>query len=123
MQRRDDLKVVITSATLNAEAFAAYFTDASSGAPEVPVVAVGGRQFPVEITYESPANDEMSYQDAAVQALRLEHEANSDDGDFLCFLPSEADILTVRRRLRDLPAATVLPLYARLSPGEQRRVF
>jgi RNA helicase HrpA len=120
LARRDDLKVVITSATLNAEAFAAYFQTAAN---EVPIFAVGGRQFPVAIQYESPANDEMSYQDAAVSVLRREHEANEDDGDFLCFLPSEADILTVRRRLRDLPAAVVLPLYARLSPGEQRRVF
>ena len=49
----------------------------------------------------------MSYQQAAVHALKREHEANADDGDFFVRLPSEA-IITVRRRLRDLPAAVAL---------------
>ncbi|WP_345751106.1 ATP-dependent RNA helicase HrpA [Microbacterium rhizophilus] len=135
LPQRPDLKVIITSATIDPDSFAKHFA-AQDGAP-APIIEVSGRTFPVEIRYRPlvadaaeeavadayDADDEVS---AIVAALReLDREA---PGDVLVFLPGEAEIRdaadAVRGAFRDQRAPTeVLPLYGRLSAAEQHRVF
>jgi ATP-dependent helicase HrpA len=110
---RPALRVVISSASIAAERFAEYL--------EAPVIHVTGRTFPVEILHQPPGDDDVGYLDAAVRWVRDLHEGES--GDILCFLPTERDILEAERRLRDLPGAVPLPLFGRLTPHEQQRIF
>ncbi|MFD5215885.1 ATP-dependent RNA helicase HrpA [Microbacterium sp. NPDC058345] len=133
LPERPDLKVIITSATIDPESFAAHFADAS-GEP-APIVEVSGRTYPVEIRYR-PLIDETTDDAVAaepedevtaiVTALReLDREA---PGDVLVFLPGEAEIRdaadAVRSAYRSSTAPVeVLPLYGRLSAAEQHRVF
>lgn len=125
LAKRTDLKVVITSATIDAERFAAHF----SGETPVPIIEVSGRSFPIEIRY--PADDmalaDESVHDAAVAAvLELFDEVS---GDGLVFLPTEFDIRSMARQLRGALLARrdssteILPLYARLTPEQQNAVF
>lgn len=122
LARRRDLKVIITSATIDIEKFSRTFDHA-------PIVEVSGRLYPVEVRYvpldpDSEEAGEMGYVEAAISAvddLERKHEA----GDILVFMPTERDIretcdLIEGRNYRD---ATIYPLYARLSSAEQRRVF
>ena len=140
LPQRPDLKVIITSATIDPESFARHFA-AADGTP-APIVEVSGRTYPVEIRYrplvsdaddEAPAaapataagepEDEVS---AIVAALReLDREA---PGDVLVFLPGEAEIRDAADAVRgayakDRSPTEVLPLYGRLSAAEQHRVF
>ena len=130
--KRPELKIIVTSATIDTAAFSAAFDDA-------PVIQVEGRTFPVEVIYapldelgsDSAEGDEresraeaLHYIDGTVEAIeRIVRE--SDRGDVLAFLPSERDIREVRdllegRRLRD---SELVPLFGRLSNAEQQRVF
>ncbi|MDR2999617.1 MAG: ATP-dependent RNA helicase HrpA, partial [Microbacterium sp.] len=133
LPERPDLKVIITSATIDPESFAAHFADAA-GKP-APIIEVSGRTYPVEIrfrplvdeTEESPADPEPGDEvTAIVGALReLDREPA---GDVLVFLPGEAEIRdaaeAVRAAYRSQTAPVeVLPLYGRLSAAEQHRVF
>lgn len=114
-RRRPDLAVVIASASIEAERFARYF--------DAPIIAVEGRMFPVDIRY-APLTDEddIGYQRAAVSAIRSLVEAG-ESGDMLVFLPTERDIIEIQRKLDELPGTAVLPLFSRLTPAEQQRVF
>ena len=129
LPRRPDLKVVITSATIDPQRFADHF--AAPGRP-VPVIEVSGRMYPVEIRYRPLADDAGGGVDQvtgiceAVEELWT--EAGSHDGgdhDILVFLSGEreirdaADALTTMK----LPDTEIVPLYARLSAAEQHRVF
>ncbi len=118
-ERRPELVVAVSSASIEAERFAAYF--ASGGSP-APIVAVSGRTFPVEIRYRAPDDEDVGYQGAVVQAVEDIHREGGP-GDVLCFLPTERDIIEASRRLSELHGATVLGLFGRLSAGEQQRVF
>nr|MDA3961175.1 helicase-related protein [Planctomycetota bacterium] len=118
LDTRPELRVVVTSATIDAERFARYFD--IDGTP-APMVAVGGRAWPVEQRYLPPADEDLGYLSAAVQALQQLHQEEA--GDVLCFLPTERDILEARRRLQSERGMTVLPLFGRLTPAEQQRVF
>lgn len=126
LPERPDLKVVITSATIDPESFARHFA-AADGTP-APIVEVSGRTFPVEIRYRAHDDeaDDVDEVSAIVGALReLDREA---PGDVLVFLPGEAEIRdaadAVRGAYRDDRSPTeVLPLYGRLSAAEQHRVF
>lgn len=122
LQQRDDLKLVITSATIDTALFAMAFGGA-------PVLEVSGRMYPVEVRY-SPLDEhaedegEVTYIDAAVAVTdRLLGE--SPAGDVLVFMPGERDI----RETCDLLAARhgerldVVPLFGRLASGDQQRVF
>ncbi|MBK9137877.1 MAG: ATP-dependent RNA helicase HrpA [Verrucomicrobia bacterium] len=122
LARRDDLKLVITSATIDTERFAAAFGGA-------PVIEVSGRLFPVEVRYrplDAAAEEagEITYIDAAVAAVE-ELLDESPAGDALVFMPGERDIretcelLAARRGDR----VDVIPLYGRLTAGEQQSVF
>lgn len=143
LPRRRDLKLIITSATIDAERFAEHF---GTGGLPAPVITVTGRTYPVEIRYrplegdageavrgnsdargeDSPPRDWLDGVADAVDEL-----AASDPGHILVFLPTERDIRDVERRLsgRRYPGDTsqrpteIVPLYGRLSMGDQDRVF
>ncbi len=116
LPRRPDLRVIVTSATIDVERFSAHFNAA-------PVIEVSGRMYPVEIRYrpvEDVASDDVdAVCDAVLECLTF------GDGDVLVFLSGQREIHDVADALRpQLDAVTtVLPLYARLSTAEQHRVF
>ncbi|HEU0132593.1 MAG TPA: ATP-dependent RNA helicase HrpA [Mycobacteriales bacterium] len=115
LPRRPDLKVIVTSATIETERFSAHFGGA-------PVMTVSGRTYPVEVRYRPPDEDTDPVQ-AVVDAVReVRHEG---PGDVLVFLSGEREIRDTADALRrlDLRDTEVLPLYARLSHAEQHRVF
>jgi len=119
---RPELKVVITSATLDTAKFSEAFRDA-------PVVHVGGRMYPVTVDYMPPesfsaSTDEADYVEMAVRAVdRL--KSRRQHGDILVFMPTEQDILETCDKLegKHYAATTVLPLYARLPASQQGRVY
>ncbi len=121
LPKRPDLKVIITSATIDTERFSKHFNDA-------PVIEVSGRTYPVEIRYRPPAGDDEEQRDYdmirgivdAVDELCAEGQ-----GDVLVFLSGERDIREVSEALRKHhpPQTEVLPLFARQSAAEQNRVF
>ena len=117
-RRRPELAVVIASASIEAERFARYF--------DAPIIAVEGRMYPVELRYAPPQDEEggegMGYLPATISAIRGLVDAR-EAGDVLVFLPTERDIIEAQRRLDDLPGTAVLPLFSRLTPAEQQRVF
>jgi len=120
LARRADLKLVVTSATLDIEKFAEAF-----GGP--PVVEVGGRMYPVEVEYRVPDPEEeedLDYVEAAAEAVDyLKRE--KPPGDILVFMPTEQDILETCEILagRKYAATTILPLFARLPGAQQGRVY
>ncbi len=125
LPERPDLKVIITSATIDPESFAKHF--AAPGGTPAPVIEVSGRTYPVEIRYRAPSEDESEDEvSAIVTALReLDREA---PGDVLVFLPGEAEIRDAADAVRAAYTSSkarveVLPLYGRLSAAEQHRVF
>ncbi|MFE5075179.1 ATP-dependent RNA helicase HrpA [Streptomyces halstedii] len=121
LPERPDLKVVVTSATIDPERFAKHFGDA-------PIVEVSGRTYPVEVRYRPLLEEESEDSDrdqitAICDAVdELGHEA---PGDILVFLSGEREIRDTADALnkRNLRHTEVLPLYARLSHAEQHRVF
>ncbi len=120
LDERPDLKLVITSATLDTEKFSKAFRNA-------PVIEVSGRLYPVEIEYRAPDKEEAEdkdYVDQAVEAVEyLRRE--KPPGDVLVFMPTEQDILETCRMFegRKWPAVKVLPLFSRLPAGQQRLVY
>jgi ATP-dependent RNA helicase HrpA len=112
LPRRPDLKVVITSATIDTQRFADHF-----GAP---VVEVSGRTHPVEMRYRPLERDQVDGIRSAVDELRRE-----GPGDILVFLSGEREIRDAATALSDekLGDTEILPLYARLSAAEQQRAF
>ncbi|OGS90252.1 MAG: ATP-dependent RNA helicase HrpA [Gallionellales bacterium GWA2_60_18] len=120
LPRRPDLKLIITSATLDADRFARHF-----GAQ---VVEVSGRGYPVEVRYRPPQQDEEgNMQDVpqAVSSALDELAAGGLRGDVLVFLPGEREIRDTAEALRKHhpKGIEVLPLFARLSAAEQDKVF
>jgi len=123
LRQRRDLKVVITSATIDTEKFSAAFGGA-------PVVEVSGRMYPVQVEYEpfdAPVperDDEWNYVEAAVRAVE-DCIRRDRRGDILVFMPTENDIREACELLESRMGGgnMVLPLFARLSGKEQRRVF
>ena len=121
LPRRPDLKLVITSATIDAERFSQHFDRA-------PVIEVSGRLYPVEIRYRPVGGDaEDTTRDEEEQALgdAVEELFREGPGDVLVFLPGEREIRDAAAVLakRNLKGAEVLPLFGRLSAAEQDRVF
>lgn len=127
-RQRPELKIIITSATIDVEKFSSHFSDA-------PIISVSGRTYPVEILYQDPAELEGEDKDddillaGVVQALktleRLERERRQPPGDVLVFLSGERDIRDLAMSLRKLQLkhTEILPLYARLTQNEQQRIF
>ncbi|MCA9113595.1 MAG: ATP-dependent RNA helicase HrpA, partial [Planctomycetaceae bacterium] len=134
LEKRSDLKVIITSATLDAEKFSRHFT--IEGRP-APVIEVSGRTWPVEVRYrpledrETPGGTpaEPDLQESIFSAVC--ELAGENNGDMLVFLPTERDIRETATSLRGrrIPGdyagreTEILPLYGRLSVREQSRVF
>lgn len=135
LPRRPDLKVIITSATIDPELFARHFAD-EKGTP-APIVEVSGRSYPVELRYrplslELPGDDEDDENTTVVDRDPVDAIGDAvtelfaeGDGDVLVFLSGEREIRDAADALRDLklPRTEILPLYARLSTAEQHRVF
>jgi ATP-dependent helicase HrpA len=123
LPRRPDLKVIITSATIDPQRFSRHFNDA-------PVIEVSGRTYPVDVRYrplagETPDDDrdQVTGICEAVEELWTEHRGST--GDILVFLSGEREIRDAADALTGmaLPHTEILPLYARLSAAEQHRVF
>lgn len=121
-EQRDDLKIIITSATIDTATFSKAFDNA-------PVIEVSGRTYPVEVTYlpideleEDLGN--ITYIEAAEEAIRKICDT-WDHGDILCFLPTEHDIREARKALEKhpIPRTEVLSLFGRLSGGDQQKIF
>jgi ATP-dependent helicase HrpA len=129
MSRRPDLKIIVTSATIDATRFAEHFS--TKGKP-APVIEVSGRTYPVEVRYHPLGKDKNANENAGEKDL---DEAIVDavaelwreraGGDVLVFLPGEREIREAAEALRKNhpKGAEILPLYARLSFEEQDRVF
>ena len=116
LPERPDLKVVVSSATLETERFSEFFGGA-------PVIQVEGRTFPVDVLYEPPADDvdlPEAVADAVANVTSLDPR-----GDILVFLPGEREIREAENalRARSLRHTVVQPLYGRLSGAEQSKVF
>ncbi|WP_312974853.1 ATP-dependent RNA helicase HrpA [Stutzerimonas nitrititolerans] len=132
LPRRPDLKVIITSATIDLERFSKHFTDA-------PIIEVSGRTYPVETWYRPLAaetdedgnrvEDDLTVDQGILAALdeieTHEKTVGKRPGDVLVFLPGEREIREAAEMLRkaNLRFTEVLPLYARLTPGEQQKIF
>lgn len=128
LPRRPDFRLIITSATIDAERFAEHFSDVAGN---VPIIEVSGRTYPVETRYrpvEDPDDDSLDGMLAAVEELHAESGRSQSPGDILVFLPTEREIREAAKRLRGWSnnrrdALEILPLYARLPTSEQQRVF
>jgi ATP-dependent helicase HrpA len=123
--KRPNLKIIITSATIDAERFAEYFADEQGHAP---IIQVSGRTYPVEVRYlgneAMPGRNEDRLQ-AAVESLLQESR-----GDILAFFPTERDIRAAHKTIQGGLNARglgnrieILPLYSRLSDAEQQKIF
>ncbi|MEL7472968.1 MAG: ATP-dependent RNA helicase HrpA [Planctomycetota bacterium] len=133
LEVRRDLKVIVTSATIDPERFAAHFAlpDEAGVVRPAPIIEVSGRTYPVEIRYRPRVgreDEDLSMVDAIVEAA--DECAASGHGDALIFLSGEREIRIAARELRKAhPEAgrgqelEIVPLYARLSTAEQRKVF
>ena len=119
--RRPELRVIVTSATIETRRFAEYFGGA-------PVIDVEGRSYPVEVRYR-PLQEDDENEPSLLEAVRgalaeLDRDARGVEGDALVFLPGEKQIHETRDLLvRSRVDWDVLPLYARLSAPEQERIF
>ena len=119
MPKRPDLRIIVTSATIDPERFSHHFDDA-------PILEVSGRTFPVEVRYEPPGVDLTDTRElvrATVAAVN--NVCHEGQGDVLVFLPGEREIREVAKSLEKGKdkLRTILPLYSRLSAEEQNRVF
>ena len=123
LPKRPDLKLIVTSATIDTERFSRHFNNAK-------VIEVSGRSFPVEVRYE-PLNtadnsDDSSSRDLNQGILQAVDELSRQGaGDVLVFLPGERQIRDAAEALRKHhpPGVEILPLFARLSSAEQDRIF
>ena len=124
INKRKDLKLIISSATIDTEKFSRAFDNAS-------VIEVLGRMFPVQVQYlpfllenEDQTNEDQGYIEAALSAVNFVL-SNYSKGDILVFMPTQQDISDTIKLIKDSNAdnIVVLPLFARLSPQDQLRVF
>jgi ATP-dependent helicase HrpA len=124
LPRRSDLKLIVTSATIDPGRLSAFFAGA-------PVIEVSGRSYPVEVRYrpllaEDEDAAELSLPEGVVEAVReLDSSGSSARADTLVFLPGEKHIREAAEALSKarLTDTEVLPLYARLSAADQARIF
>ncbi len=123
LPKRPDLKLIITSATIDVERFAQHF--------DAPVVEVSGRTYPVEIRYrplvafaESDEEGESIVRDQTEAIVDAVKELSREGpGDILVFLPGEREIRDTADALKGIDRLEIVPLYSRLSAAEQHRVF
>ena len=119
LKKRPDLKLLVTSATIDTEAFSAAFDGA-------PIIEVSGRLYPVDIRYAplDSGEDDFGFIDGAVSAVE-NALIETDDGDVLVFMPTERDIRETRDLLDGRLGAgfEVLALFGRMASAEQQRIF
>ncbi len=117
LARRRDLKLIISSATMDAAAFSDFFGGA-------PVINVEGRTYHVDMHYMPPRNSEEELPQHVARAVNWLSEYD-EKGDVLVFLPGEREIRDCAAELEslELPRTDILPLFARLGLGEQQRIF
>ena len=120
LPKRPDLKVIITSATIDPERFSAHFENA-------PIIGVSGRTFPVEVRYRAALDKEEETEPDPLQGIfdAVDELQEEKAGDILIFMSGEREIRDTadalkKRHLRD---TEIVPLYARLSSSEQNRAF
>ena len=124
LPKRRDLKVIVTSATIDPQKFSSAFGGA-------PIIEVSGRTWPVEVWYRPAAqieNDEagdVNYIDQAVAAADLFKLDPGKRGDILIFMPTESDIMETVQRLEDQRFANtaVMPLFGRMAASDQQKIF
>jgi ATP-dependent helicase HrpA len=119
LPKRPELKLIITSATIDVESFSRHFDDA-------PVIEVSGRSYPIETVYLDPGEAEEDSPEPVLEAVQsIVARRYGESGDCLVFLSGEREIRETAKSLRaaGLSGVEVLPLYARLSQAEQNRVF
>ncbi len=126
LPRRPDLKVIVTSATIDPQRFATHFADAE-GRP-APILEISGRTYPVEVRYRPPEEENAGERDDEMQVAisqAVDELAREGRGDVLVFLSGEREIRETAETLRKHhpPSTEILPLYARQSPAEQARIF
>ncbi len=116
LPQRPDLKVIVSSATLETERFSTFFGGA-------PVIQVEGRTFPVEVLYEPPTDD-VDLAEAVANAV-VNVTSLDSRGDLLVFLPGEREIRDAENELdaRNLRHTVIAPLYGRLAAADQSKVF
>ena len=117
IQKRNDIRIVITSATIDTELFSAHFDNA-------PIFTIEGRNFPVEILYRGQEEEkDVSFLEHAVEMVN-EIASGWPPGDILLFMPTEKDIRTAVEVLQGrLATHTILPLFGRLQAADQLKVF
>ncbi|NTV43781.1 MAG: ATP-dependent RNA helicase HrpA, partial [Syntrophobacteraceae bacterium] len=125
LPRRPDLKVIITSATIDPEKFSRAFDGA-------PIIEVSGRMYPVDVRYRpldatDGESDDATHVDQAVEAVGTlkSHSGSGGRGDILVFMPTESDIRETVQRLEETRYfnTVVYPLFGRMAAGDQQRVF
>ncbi|MBK4715581.1 ATP-dependent RNA helicase HrpA [Tenebrionibacter intestinalis] len=120
LARRPDLKVIITSATIDPQRFSRHFNNA-------PIVEVSGRTWPVEVRYRPVVEEAQDGERDQLQAIfdAVDELGREGPGDILIFMSGEREIRDTADGLMklDLPHTEILPLYARLSTSEQNRIF
>ena len=127
LPRRPDLKLIVTSATIDPGRFARHFAD-GSGNP-APVIEISGRTYPVDVRYRPPLEDENAAERDEPMQLAISEAvaelARDGRGDVLVFLSGEREIRETAETLRKHhpPSTEILPLFARQSPQDQARVF
>ena len=118
LSRRPELKVIITSATIDPQRFSRHFHDA-------PVIEVSGRTYPVDIQYRPMIEQEEEQDVVAAVVNTVDEISRIDHGDILVFLSGEREIREAANSLnkQNLRLTEILPLYGRLSASEQNRIF
>jgi len=119
-RRRPDLKIIITSATIDTNAFSKHFHDA-------PIISISGRTYPVTVEYlppdETTSAGKENMVDYCVNVVR-NLVAKRPEGDILVFLPTERDIRECCKLLENsIQGVTILQLFGRLASGDQRKIF
>ncbi|MEM9346872.1 MAG: ATP-dependent RNA helicase HrpA [Planctomycetota bacterium] len=125
LPKRPDLRVIITSATIDTPRFAEHFGVATrDGLEPAPVIEVSGRTYPVEVRYQPIEPDEHGEVGDTPDAVAQAIEGLDRQGDVLVFMPTERDIRACCDLLeRRQPGSEALPLYARLTNAQQQAIF
>jgi ATP-dependent helicase HrpA len=133
LPKRPDLKLIVTSATIDPQRFARHFNGQSGGrfgtqSGDAPIIEISGRTYPVEVRYRPPEEESAGERDDAVQmaiSSAVDELARAGRGDVLVFLSGEREIRETAETLRKHhpPSTEILPLFARQGPAEQARVF
>ena len=121
LPKRPDLKLIVTSATIDPKRFSRHFDDA-------PIIEISGRTYPVEVRYRPPEEESAGERDDAMQSAisgAVDELAKAGRGDVLVFLSGEREIRETAETLRKHhpPSTEILPLFARQGPADQARVF